>query len=174
MLERRASPRRAGSTSTRTCSSTARAGRCSRRTGRRSRRLPSVRFKVNQGTVRAFAASTATARRFATMPGSRRRDALPYEIDGLVFKVDATVLQAAPGRDIEVTPLGHRLQAGRPSRWKRSWRTIDVQVGRTGAVTPARAAPAGRQVGGVTVSRATLHNAGRDRPAGPADWGPPY
>ena len=87
----------------------------------------------------------------------REREELPYEIDGLVFKVD--------DRD-QRTRLGSTAKA---PRWAVACKPsaeqvetvvedIDVQVGRTGAVTPrARLRPV--PVGGVTVSRATLHNA---------------
>jgi DNA ligase (NAD+) len=84
------------------------------------------------------------------------RHALPYEIDGLVVKVDRTELR---------TRLG---QVSKSPRWAVAWkfppeeletmvRKILVQVGRTGAITPlAELEPV--FVGGVTVSRATLHN----------------
>jgi DNA ligase (NAD+) len=85
-----------------------------------------------------------------------KRDNLPYEIDGIVIKVDRTALQEE---------LGY---TGKAPRWAIAYKfaarsgvtqieDILVQVGRTGKLTPV-AALKPVSIGGTTVSRATLHN----------------
>ena len=104
------------------------------------------------------------AQRFATIEEiatfcegwASRRDALDYEIDGVVVKVDDFSLQRALG------------VVGREPRWAVAWkfpaeqavtrlREIQVSVGRTGVLTPF-AALEPVFVGGANVSMATLHN----------------
>jgi DNA ligase (NAD+) len=86
-----------------------------------------------------------------------RRDALPYDIDGVVYKLDRYDQQRAMGF-VSRAPrwaLAHKYPAQEEATTVES---IEVNVGRTGAVTPwVLMAPV--HVGGVTVTRATLHNA---------------
>jgi DNA ligase (NAD+) len=87
---------------------------------------------------------------------SEQRDLLPYDIDGMVIKVDSLDLQRSLGA------------TSRSPRWAMAYKfkaiqettqiaDIEIQVGRTGTLTPvAHLVPV--KIGGVTVSRATLHN----------------
>jgi len=110
-------------------------------------------FKVNPKRVRCSDIDEALA---FCREWESKREALPYEIDGVVLKVDSIAQQEQ---------LGYTAKA---PRWAIAFKyaarqveteilDITVQVGRTGALTPvAQLAP--KQVSGVTVSRATLHN----------------
>ncbi len=85
------------------------------------------------------------------------RETLPHEIDGAVIKVDRVDLQARMGETTRA-PRWAVAYKYPPPRKQTRVRRITVQVGRTGALTPvAELEPV--RVGGVTVSRATLHNA---------------
>lgn len=85
-----------------------------------------------------------------------RRETLPYEIDGVVVKVDRRDQQEALG-EISRSPRWALAAKFAPRQAITKILRIEVQVGRTGVLTPvAVMEPVG--VGGVEVSRATLHN----------------
>ena len=118
------------------------------------RRLPKWGLKTNPHCRRAK--GLAQVKKYYTRLADQRED-LDYEVDGIVIKLDDR-----EGREV----MGTRQ---RSPRWALAWkfapkqevtelREIVVQVGRTGKLTPVALLDR-VDVGGVTVSRATLHNA---------------
>jgi DNA ligase (NAD+) len=124
-------------------------------------RLSAMGFRINS---RARLCRTTGEMLSAYRDIEQARATLGYDIDGVVYKVDDLALQARLGFR-STTPrwaIAHKFPA--ELAWTRL-EAIDIQVGRTGALSPvARLAPV--TVGGVVVSNATLHNedyiAGRD------------
>ena len=115
--------------------------------------LEAAGFKVN--SRRALATNFDEVWKFIGQ-WEEKRETLPYEIDGVVIKVNSTAMQRGLGF------------TGKAPRWAIAYKyaarsgitqieNIHVQVGRTGKLTPvAELKPV--PIGGTTVSRATLHN----------------
>jgi DNA ligase (NAD+) len=115
--------------------------------------LDAAGFKVNQNRKLVHSIDEAWA---FIQQWEAKRDSLPYEIDGIVIKVDRTSLQEELGF------------TGKAPRWAIAYKyaaragitkleDIRVQVGRTGKLTPvAMLSPV--LIGGTTVRNATLHN----------------
>ncbi|WP_406676109.1 NAD-dependent DNA ligase LigA [Roseicyclus sediminis] len=133
-------------------------------------RLGTYGFAINPETRRCASVGEMLAR-YAEI--EQARATLGYDIDGVVYKVDDLALQARLGFR-STTPrwaIAHKFPA--ELAWTRLL-SIDIQVGRTGALSPvARLQPV--TVGGVVVSNATLHNedyiAGRDARGNPIRGG---
>jgi len=115
--------------------------------------LQALGFKVNP--KRRLCAGVEELIAFCQEWEARRED-LPYEIDGVVAKVDSIAQQRARGWTAKAPRWAIAFKY--PARQEATVvENIEVQVGRTGALTPvAHLKPV--NVGGVTVSRATLHN----------------
>ncbi len=115
--------------------------------------LKSWNFPVSPSVRRCFGASDLVAYHAAM---AAERDRLPYDIDGVVYKVDSFALQRELGF-VTREPRWAVAHKYPPQEELTTVLAIDVQVGRTGKLTPvAKLAPV--FVGGVTVTNATLHN----------------
>ncbi|WP_238364456.1 NAD-dependent DNA ligase LigA [Mesobacterium pallidum] len=117
------------------------------------KRLDSLGFQTNPLTVTCDGPAELLAHYHAI---EEQRATLGYDIDGVVYKVDDLGLQRRLGFR-STTPrwaTAHKFPAELAWTWLEA---IDIQVGRTGALSPvARLQPV--TVGGVVVSNATLHN----------------
>lgn len=87
---------------------------------------------------------------------ARERESLPYQIDGVVVKVDSRDQQRALG-SVAKAPRWAIAYKFEPLAGRTRLNGIIINVGRTGALTP-QAVLEPVNVGGVTISRATLHN----------------
>ena len=115
--------------------------------------LKSLGFKVNPNSHRFEDIEKLVA---FCKGWEEKRDTLPFEIDGVVIKVDSVEQQNHLGWTAKAPrwAIAYKFAARQEETLLES---IEVNVGRTGAVTPwARLKPV--NIGGVTVSRATLHN----------------
>ncbi len=114
-----------------------------------------VELGIPVARERAVVEGVAGCLRFYEAVGQRRAT-LPYEIDGVVYRINSRADQQVVGY-VSRAPrfaIAHKFPAQEAVTQLTG---IDIQVGRTGALTPvARLAPV--FVGGVTVTNATLHN----------------
>jgi DNA ligase (NAD+) len=115
--------------------------------------LKAMGFKVNRHWARCAGVDELLA---YCREWQEKRDTLPYEIDGVVAKVDSVEQQRRLGWTAKAPRWAIAIKF--PAQQKETLlEGIEVQVGRTGALTPvARLRPV--FVGGVTVANATLHN----------------
>jgi len=114
-----------------------------------------ARFGLPVNEMRAVASGTAGLVEFHQRVAAAR-DGLPFDIDGVVYKVNSRELQLKLGFKTREPrwAVAHKYPA---QEQVTTLQAIDVQVGRTGKLTPvARLEPV--FVGGTTVSNATLHN----------------
>ncbi|MBL0158411.1 MAG: NAD-dependent DNA ligase LigA [Bryobacterales bacterium] len=116
-------------------------------------RMKAMGFKVNPNIARLDGLEGLLA--YCRQWGERR-ETLPYEIDGVVAKVDLVEQQNKLGWTAKFPrwAIAYKFTARQAETVLEG---VDIQVGRTGALTPvARLRPV--NVGGVTVANATLHN----------------
>ena len=111
-------------------------------------------LRVNLGETRRVRGIEAVLAAYREL--QERRETLPYEIDGMVVKVDPLSLQRELGEKSR-TPRWAIAFKFPPRQAETVINDIQLQVGRTGAITPV-ACLKPVEVSGVTVSRASLHN----------------
>ncbi len=118
-------------------------------------RLHELGFTVLQDTARTDRADSILSH-IQTL--GEKRDDLPYDIDGVVIKLDAFTARTAVGEGTN-TPKWAVAYKFPPEQKQTKLMDVEIAVGRTGVLTPtAILAPV--RLAGTTVSRATLHNLG--------------
>ncbi len=116
--------------------------------------LKALGFPIADAVIRRYETLDAVAARCEAM--AEIRHTLPYEIDGMVIKIDDLATQAALGM-VGGRPRGAIAYKFPPQEATTDLLDVEFSVGRTGVITPtAILAPV--RIGGVTVQRATLHN----------------